>query len=186
MTPTETLTAEHEGIKVMLGILGKVCDRLDAGKAVDPAHLERILEFLKVFVDTCHHAKEEDFLFPALEKAGIPRERGPIGVMLHEHEEGRGRIREMAAEAEGYARGERGAAARFAKSARAYTALLLDHIDKEDNILYPMGEARLGEAERRKLLEEFDRVEEERVGHGRHEAFHRMMDELKAIYSAAA
>jgi hemerythrin-like domain-containing protein len=36
------------------------------------------LVFLKEFADRCHHGKEEDFLFPALEKAGIKKEGGPI------------------------------------------------------------------------------------------------------------
>jgi hemerythrin-like domain-containing protein len=35
------------------------------------------MEFLTVFVDKCHHGKEEEFLFPALEAAGIAREGGP-------------------------------------------------------------------------------------------------------------
>jgi hemerythrin-like domain-containing protein len=36
-----------------------------------------MMEFLSVFADTCHHGKEEDFLFPGLEAAGIPNEGGP-------------------------------------------------------------------------------------------------------------
>lgn len=57
--------------------------------------LEGIMEFLMVFVDKCHHGKEEDFLFPALEAAGVARDGGPIGVMLHEHERGRRHIADM-------------------------------------------------------------------------------------------
>jgi len=32
------------------------------------------------------------------------------------------------------------------------------------------------------LLADFDKVEEERVGHGKHEEFHRLMDHLRGIY----
>ncbi|MGE5662983.1 MAG: hemerythrin domain-containing protein [Deltaproteobacteria bacterium] len=182
MKATRELKEEHGGIKVMLAILGKVCDRLDAGQPVDRGHLDGILEFLKVFVDKCHHAKEEDHLFPAMEKAGIPREGGPIGVMLIEHQAGRDFIRGMANAAGAMSEGDPGAAKRFVANARSYTDLLLQHIDKEDNILYPMAEARLpGDADGT-LAAEFERVEEERVGHGRHEEFHRMMDRLKSIY----
>lgn len=56
---------------------------------VKVAHLEKIHEFLKVFADKCHHAKEEDVLFPEMEKAGVLRKGGPIGVMLAEHAQGR-------------------------------------------------------------------------------------------------
>lgn len=184
MDATEVLKEEHGGVKTMLGILGKVCDRLGSGEAVPPGDLDRILEFLKVFVDRCHHAKEEDFLFPALERAGIPKEGGPIGVMLAEHVAGREFIRGMGEAADGLKRGDREAAERFVANARGYAELLLQHIDKEDNILYPMADARLGEETHRKLAEDFERVEEERVGHGKHEEFHRVMEELKKTYGA--
>ncbi len=182
MKATRELKDEHGGIKVMLAILGKVCDRLEAGQRVEPKHIEEILEFLKVFVDKCHHAKEEDLLFPALEKAGIPREGGPIGMMLHEHQAGREFIRGMTQAAADMAKGTPGAAKRFAANARSYADLLLQHIEKEDNVLYPMAELRLPPEADGTLSAAFEKVEEERVGHGRHEAFHRMMDRLKGVY----
>lgn len=182
MTPTEQLKEEHKGIKVMLEILGEVCNRLESGKEVDPRHLLQILEFLKVFVDKCHHAKEEELLFPEMEKAGVSRNGGPIGVMLLEHDEGRKNIRRMSEAAAQYERGSRDAATPFVESARAYIHLLRDHIEKEDNILYPIADARLSDKTRRDLSESFDRVEEERIGHGKHEEFHRLMAQLKAIY----
>jgi hemerythrin-like domain-containing protein len=182
MKATKELKDEHGGIKVMLAILGKVCERLESGQGVEPAHLAEILEFLKVFVDRCHHAKEEDHLFPAMEKAGIPNDGGPIGVMLLEHQAGRDFIRGMTNAAGAMSEGDPGAATRFAANARSYTDLLLQHIDKEDNVLYPMAEARLSGDADGALAAAFEKVEEERVGHGRHEEFHRMMDRLKSIY----
>lgn len=182
MKATRELKDEHGGIKVMLAIVGKVCDRLEAGQTVDPKHLGEILEFLKVFVDRCHHGKEEDHLFPAMERAGVPREGGPIGAMLHDHAAGREFIRAMGEAAPGVARGDGPAIGRFVKNARGYTELLLAHIDKEDNVLYPVAEARLPAGADAELSAAFAKVEEERVGHGRHEEFHRMMDRLKSIY----
>ncbi len=182
MKPTGQLKEEHRGVETMLKILEEVSARMDRGTAVDPSHLDRILEFLKVFVDRCHHAKEEDCLFPAMERAGIPREGGPIGVMLSEHEAGRERIRGMSEAAEGLRKGDPAAAARFTREARAYIGLLRDHIDKEDNVLYPIADVRLSPKIQEELAERFEKVEEERIGHGRHEEFHRMMEELKEIY----
>lgn len=182
MKATTDLKEEHGGVKVMLGIIGKACDRLEAGKGVDPLHLDQILEFLTVFVDRCHHAKEEDFLFPSLEQAGVSKEGGPIGVMLLEHQKGRDFIRGMSAEIPGVKRGDGPAIGRFVRNASGYRELLLAHIDKEDNVLYPMADALLSEDKNRELAKDFERVEEERVGHGKHEEFHRMMDRLMAAY----
>jgi len=96
MTPAEQLKEEHQGILLMLRILEKVAAKLEAEEKVERNHLERIVEFFRVFADKCHHGKEEDLLFPAMEKAGVPKEGGPIGVMLAEHQQGRGHIRGMA------------------------------------------------------------------------------------------
>lgn len=184
MTPTEQLKDEHGGVKVMLRIIGKICDRMESGKKVPVQHLEQILEFLKVFVDTCHHGKEEEHLFPALAAAGVPLDGGPIGRMLQEHEKGRAFVRGMGAAARAYAEGAATGAADFVSNARGYAQLLLEHIDKEDNVLYPIADARLTAETQAALSVAFERVEEERVGHGRHEAFHALMDRLRGEYGA--
>ena len=67
-------------------------------------------------------------------------------------------------------------------SARDYSALLNAHIFKENNVLFPMAEARLSADTQRRLLEQFERLEIERIGAGRHEQFHKALDFLKQIY----
>jgi hemerythrin-like domain-containing protein len=98
MKATRQLMDEHEGIKLMLNIIGNICQRLDNKEEIDSKTFDQVIEFLKVFVDKCHHAKEEELLFPALEKAGIAKEGGPIGMMLQEHEEGRNLVKSMVGE----------------------------------------------------------------------------------------
>ncbi len=71
-----------------------------------------------MFADQCHHGKEEDLLFPAMEAAGIPRESGPIGVMLEEHNIGRQYVRGMAEAVSGYRAGETQAGRAFAQNAK--------------------------------------------------------------------
>ena len=182
MFTTEQLKEEHAGIKLMLDILAKVCNRLESGESVDQRHLDQILEFLKVFVDKCHHGKEEDILFPAMERAGIPGEGGPIGVMLAEHRLGRENIKRMSEAAAKLDRGDRSASSQFVQNARSYIERLLEHIEKENEILYPMADSIIPEQTQEELLADFEKVEEERVGHGKHKEFHRMMDRMREIY----
>ena len=115
MVPTEELKQEHQGILLMLRILDKVAAKIESGEKTEFDHLERIVDFFRVFADKCHHGKEEDLLFPAMEKAGIPREGGPIGVILMEHQEGRGYIRGMADALAGYKKGDSSALKGFVK-----------------------------------------------------------------------
>lgn len=182
MTPTQQLIEEHEGIKVMLDILGEVSDRLESGTDVAPDDIERILEFFKVFADKCHHGKEEDLLFPALERSGMSREGGLIGLLMEDHAANREDIKGMTEAAEKLAQGEKGASRRFAWNAWSYIGRMRTHIEKENLSLFPTADERIPEEEQRVLLAEFEKVEEERIGKGRHEEFHRLLDRLKSVY----
>jgi len=182
MKPTEQLKEEHKAIKLMLEILNKVCERLESGKAVNPEHLEKIVEFIRVFADRCHHGKEEDLLFPAMEEAGIPRQGGPIGVMLLEHNMGRDYVKRLSDAVNKYKTGDRTISDKIVENARNYIALLTPHINKEDNILYLMADMRVPKEKQDELLAEFEKVETERMGPGKHEEFHRLLHNLKEIY----
>ncbi len=181
MNATEQLRAEHEGITIMLDVLERICEEMSSGKPGNLEHLERIVEFLSVFADKCHHGKEEDILFPALEKSGIPREGGPIGVMLSEHDHGREEIRLMRKALEGL-RGGQDSSKDFVKAAREYCELLRNHILKENTILFVMAEKNLTADQQERLFEDFETMEREKIGEGRHEAFHLLIDELKGVY----
>lgn len=182
MTPTEQLKEEHQAIKLMLKILEAISLKLEKGKKVDLDHLEKILDFIRVFADRCHHAKEENSLFIAMEKAGIPKEAGPIGMMLEEHNLGRDYVKAMGQAVIEYKKGEKGASEDIVENSRSYISLLDQHIDKEDNILYPMAEAHLSDWVQKELLGQFEKIEAERIGSGQHEAFHKLLHQLKKIY----
>ncbi|MFQ5891618.1 MAG: hemerythrin domain-containing protein [Candidatus Methanofastidiosia archaeon] len=182
MKPTEQLKEEHEAIKLMLRILEMICKKLESGEEINPEHLSKILEFIKIFADKCHHGKEEDLLFPAMEKVGIPKEGGPIGVMLLEHDEGRDYIKGMSEAVAKYKTGDGKAFPKIVENARKYITLLTQHIDKEDNILYPMADMHLLKEKQEELLSEFERVEREKIGVSKHEEFHKLLNYLKGVY----
>ena len=177
MRPTEDLRQEHESVLLMLAILGRIAERLEQGGAVEPAHFDQVLDFLRGFVDKCHHGKEETSLFPAMEAAGVPREGGPVGVMLDEHETGRGFVRQMAAAAPNDGAG-------FARAARDYIELLTRHIAKENTVLFPMAERLLSAQGEARLEREFEEIEERVVGAGKHEQYHALLHRLGETYKA--
>jgi len=182
MKPTEELKAEHGGILRMLEILQTIVGKMGSGKEFPEEHIKQIMEFLKVFVDKCHHGKEEEFLFPALEEAGVPREGGPIGVMLEEHQTGRELIGKMDASLEGLGTGSIDAESTFKEAAETYIELLRQHIDKENNFLFPMADERPSQGRQHRMSGQFERLERKRIGEGRHEAFHKLLEDLARIY----
>jgi hemerythrin-like domain-containing protein len=176
---TAILRKEHDAILKMLDATEEAARRMDGGAKVKTETLEGLLEFFRLFADKCHHGKEEDLLFPLLESRGMPRSGGPTGVMLHEHEQGRALIKQMAEATEACRRGEKAESA-WAAAARGYTELLRQHISKENNILFVMTENMLTPEEQRQLAAEFDKVEIEKMGAGTHERLHASMDRLVA------
>jgi hemerythrin-like domain-containing protein len=145
---------------------------------VDVNDLKEIVNFLIVFADKCHHGKEEIYYFPALEKAGIPKADGPIGAMLIEHEQGRNNIRQMKESVSGVNTDTQ----TFAKAASSYITLMKNHIEKENNILFMMGDQRLPEEIQMELREKFEQHEEEVVGVGKHEELHALLEKFERKY----
>jgi len=177
-TATEVLRKEHDAILKMLEATETTAARLARGEKVPDSILAGLIEFFQQFADRCHHGKEEEVFFPRLVEKGMPKEGGPVGVMLQEHEMGRELIRRMS-QAEGdYRAGASGAAASWALAARSYAALLREHIKKENDVLFVMAEQILNEAEQRQLAETFERVEIEQMGAGTHERLHARMEQL--------
>ena len=185
VTATDILRKEHDAILRMLEVTEQVAEQLDRGELVAPETLDGLLEFFRLFADKCHHGKEEELLFPALERKGMPRQAGPIGVMLMEHDHGRSLIQQMAQQGAAYAAGTAGAGPQWSSAARGYVQLLREHIYKENNILFVMAERLLTEAEQQELAAAFDRVEEDKMGAGTHERLHALMDKLSAEVHAS-
>jgi len=179
---TEQLKKEHLAVKVMLRVLDRICKRLEAGEDVEAGHLDEVVEFFKVFVDRCHHAKEESMLFVAMKESTDPNDGDRIGALVKDHVSGRQYIKSLGDATADYRKSDPSAPARIINNARHYITLLIQHIDIEDNVLYPIADERLSEKKQQELFRDFDRLEAEEIGVGRHEEFHKMIDRLKGAY----
>jgi hemerythrin-like domain-containing protein len=171
MKPTDILTDEHRVIEQVLECLGKIVERSESDGKLDGQSARDAVSFLRSFADRCHHAKEEDHLFPAMEARGLPREGGPTGVMIYEHEQARHRIRKMDENIEAASQGDPAALRKFTHHARAYCNLLWNHIEKEDQCLYTMANQAFTDDDQRQLLLAFQKVEAEEIGAGVHEKY---------------
>ena len=93
MQPTSILSNEHRVIEIMLSVLENLADKTIAEKKLERQAAEEVIDFIRIFADRCHHGKEENHLFVALVDKGMPKEGGPIGQMLLEHDQGREYVR---------------------------------------------------------------------------------------------
>jgi hemerythrin-like domain-containing protein len=138
------------------------------------------MEFLRLFADACHHGKEEDLLFPVLEARGIPRDGGPIGVMLYEHQMARQLTKDMGDALACLRSGDPAAKGGFLQAARSYIDLLTNHIFKEDKILFNMGGRVMNADDQGKLAKDFCAVNCRVFEGKRREQLQQIADELEA------
>jgi len=176
--PTEVLRHEHRLIERLLRVLERAAAGLERGEEISPEVLKSSLEFIRIVADRCHHGKEEGSLFPLLEERGMRREGGPLGALLQEHDRGRELVRGLAEGVAKYGGGDLEAREEIIENTRGYTQLLAQHIQKEDDVLFPIADHLLSQDEQQRLLEEFAEVERE-IGEGVHERFEGLLPELE-------
>jgi hemerythrin-like domain-containing protein len=177
-TPTQILSDEHRVIERVLGALEGLTTRSLMG-SLD--HWKNALDFIRHFADQCHHYKEEKVLFPALEEHGIPRDGGPVGMMLIEHEEGRSYVKAMFAALGQIEAADESAQSDLFENARQYVRLLREHIQKEDDVLFRMADEVIPADEQRQLLKNFETHEAEEMGAEVHEKYLQIARELAAV-----
>jgi len=179
MLPTEQLMQDHRVIERMCAVLKAIAFRVDKGQDIPKDFFPRAVDFIRNFADRTHHGKEEDNLFPALEQHGVPRQGGPVGVMLEEHDQGRAYVRGMDEAAPQVAAGDEAALKKAAQNARGYADLLVPHINKEDNILYAMADRSFSRDEQQQLTEKFAGIEAERMGPEKRQAYVNLVENLE-------
>jgi hemerythrin-like domain-containing protein len=136
----ELMMQEHEVIVEVLASLHAMAEKLADGASVPRQDIADFGRFFRDFADNCHHGKEEDRLFVKMVEAGFPQDSGPVAVMLAEHEEGRHEVRGLLAIGSGagmLSDEERGRVIQYTSQ---FVPLLYAHIQKENNILYPMAQ----------------------------------------------
>jgi hemerythrin-like domain-containing protein len=151
------LMDEHRIIEGVLGALKRHAALVRGGLSVERPTVARFATFFRDFADAAHHGKEEDILFRMMAESGFPTESGPIAVMLHEHVLGRGQVARLRGVGDGS--GPVGDAERveILGASEEYPPLLLAHIQKEDDILYPMSERLISVAGFERMAEAFER-----------------------------
>ena len=113
-----------------------------------------------------------------MQERGLPSDKEPVLVMSLEHKEGQGMVKAIAAALPQAKAGESSAIACVSLNLRAYIGLLRDHIDRENNVFFPLADRLFTSDDQKELLLAFERHEAEEVGAGVHERYHKIAHEL--------
>ena len=158
-SPVGILMEEHkillELLEKLLKIVGKI-ERAEEPHSVieDLKHLKHISKDL---LDAeKHYLREENVLFPLLEKHGV---REPPAIMWKEHNEIRERKKKLRDLIKSYSSMDfQGFKRKLSETATNLNSLLSSHIFKENNILFPTALRLVTEREWAEAIEDFDEI----------------------------
>jgi hemerythrin-like domain-containing protein len=177
--PVQDLRDEHGAIFLMLNVMKIVAKRLKDREEVKKEHLAKIVEFLSNFADKCHHGKEEGILFPEVIKD--VSNLAMVNELLGEHKAGRDYIRGIAESLKYYNIGNPDAY-HIATNMEGYIYLLTEHIKKESKSLFPIVDKQIPDNVQIMIEEQFEKLERDVIGEGKHEEYHGWLKDLKKIY----
>jgi len=153
----ELLMDDHQAAEKVIAALERGFER---ASGPEPALVGAAIDFFTVYLEGCHHQKEERHLFPQLEARGLPKQGGPLGVMLVEHEENRRLLGEFERLGRAYVEGDTLKLEELRRVFGAYAALMKQHFWKENDILYPMGLRVVTLADQSELIAGFSACED--------------------------
>lgn len=183
MKATDQLIEEHQKVEEMIAILEAISKRLENGENVDPEHLKKLAEFISVFVEKCHHKKEEGYLFPAMLGSDIPDSQ-LVHDLIKDHLGFYKLIGEIVHTFSDYNPENPKSNLLVIEAIKRYTPLLKEHAEKEEEIAFPMADKYLSPDMQDQLLQDFEKFEQNQIGVGKYEEFYKMLDKLKQIYLA--
>lgn len=163
VTATEDLMREHGVLRRALLVYTAAAGRLRANAlAVPPDALQKTARLFRAFGEEYHEKKlEEQFIFPAVRKAGGPAAALP-DVLVVQHDRGREITDYVLAVTNGAKIG--GNAAELAKALEAFVLMYEYHAAREDTIIFPAWKQTMTEGQLDEMGEKFEEIEHEQFG----------------------
>lgn len=146
--PVRRLVDEHKWIERLLAVIPDMVSERRASGAMDTDLVLATVDFIRGYADRFHHMKEEDILFDYTD-----REAEIVRVILEDHDRARGFVRAIVRAI------EEGDSNALCANLIGYQALLIEHISKEDEILYPYIDRGLTTSQVGEIFRRFEEVE---------------------------
>jgi len=139
---------EHGWIKRLLALIPDIVGEIRTTSEIDTDLLLATVDFIRGYADRFHHMKEEDILFDYTD-----REAEIVRVILEDHDRARGFVGAAVRAIEESHRDD------LCTNLTNYQELLIEHITKEDEILYPYIDRGLTTSQVGEIFRRFEEVE---------------------------
>jgi len=146
--PLQILVDEHKFIKRWLALIPSLAQNLDLARENDRQIIEGGIDLIRSYADSLHHGKEEDILFGYFDDSA-----DIFQVIYEDHRQARALVQQMLTAL------KQNSTQVLAAALLEYAALLQEHIQKEDGVLFPWLDQRLTTEEKEELLARFDQAD---------------------------
>jgi len=179
MKPTEELMYEHKAIKLMLDIMNKISDSIKENKVFYTNDVEKIVNYLSVYVDKCHRSKEEVF-FRALLLSKYPTES--IGMIINEHSMGKAYLNEITSCVVTCKLGSSFSCERISDCMINYVQLIQNHMQREENDFFALANKALSDEAQSEISKQFKLINDEFVGPDIHTRYDELLKSMQNKY----
>lgn len=176
------LLKEHEnvllGLDILEAMIGRICDNenIDSGDVYD------MIQFLNTYVDSYHHDKEERLYYPVLTRATMPVRDGAMKQIMKEHALSRRYFSDL----QEAAQDPTPRTDVIVAAATVYIDLMRRHIERENNMLFPLGDQAIPKKEQLVLSQQFVDYEQNEMNISTKEMMYLMLSTFEEKYLVSA
>ncbi len=154
--PAGPLMIEHRLIEQAVSMIKKEGELISSTGRVDIPLLTTMVDFMRTYGDRCHHGKEEEILFSALEKKDMDEEhRAMMARLVNDHKRSRALTSNLNTLLAAFQRGERGAVEEVIEILQTLASVYPEHIELEDKFFFPAAMKYLSKEESDGMLKQF-------------------------------
>lgn len=150
----EYLMFEHDLIVKYLDLLDHIVFKLDTNIDISNEDIKSIVDFFKKYVDTIHHSKEENILFPRLNDGDVDEY---IKAIKEDHQKSREYMKELY----NSVYSDNLDIEKFVNKARNYSNIVRQHIERENEIILTIADEKLYSEDYEDIINEFNKFENE-------------------------
>lgn len=139
MHALDIIQEEHRNLWRIATTMDWVAGELQAGKPVEEGFFHALFDYIQEFMDGCHHAKEDQYLFLAMRRRAPEVAASVLDALEAEHRQGTGSLRDLRRFlGRGGLLAEQPA---FIEGLRRYADQLKRHIRTEEKDAFPLARA---------------------------------------------
>lgn len=178
MKPYGPLMFEHRIIEQIPKLIKKELVKVEKEGLIDPHFIDVTVGFLRNYADKCHHGKEEEILFRALESKQLSAgHKATLKRLLDDHVKARATVRSLIEAKEKYVNGDKRTLNAITKALEALAELYPAHITVEDKEFFIPVMGYFSREEQDEMVRQFLEFDRNII----HKEYKKIVDELRKM-----